>query len=181
MLSDTEIASHLKKNELSIDPFNPAHLGAGSYQVHLGKIILVPVPTDQLINPLDAQTQPAYTKIDLTQEPFVLTPGMFVLGQTVEKIRLSSQFSAIIDGSSTLARTGLTIHQSATFISPGQDPHIITLEIKNDGIWNIQFTLGMKIGKLIFFKYESPNTVELKEANQYNGQDETIGALFPVV
>ncbi len=178
MLTDSEIKKLVKDEKISIQPFNEAKVKAGKYNVHLGQYLLKPIPTDTILDPTDTSTTPEYEKIDLVTNTFVLRPKEFVLGQTLEFIGLSADIGMFIDGATTLARLGLSIHQSATFINPGQDPHIITLELYNAGPWKIKLTYKMRIGRLLVFKYNSANEICAKDYNRYNGQKETTGAIF---
>ena len=114
-----------------------------------------------------------YDELDLSTQSYIIKPKEFLLAQTLEKIGLSKQISAILDGKSTLARLGLSIHQSAQLIVAGEEPQIITLELYNAGEFEIELTLGMKIAKLIFFKFDKPNDRASDDIAAYVGQTET--------
>lgn len=178
MLTDNEVFQLIQQQKITIDPFDTKHLKAGKYEVHLGKTILVPKEPGKLIDPLDESTKPEYETIDLKNEEFILKPGMFVLGQTIEMIGLDGDVAMMIDGSTSFARVGMSVHISASVIPPGQDPHIITLEIFNAGIWSIKLSEGLRVGKLISFKFNEKNKIEARDYNQYNGQKVTTGSIF---
>lgn len=72
-------------------------------------------------------------------ERFVLRPNEFVLALTHEKVRIPSTMIAIVEGRSTYARVGLSMHQTAPWIQPGWNGRI-TLEIMNHGPINIELT-----------------------------------------
>lgn len=80
----------------------------------------------------------------------VLPPDGFVLGLTDERIELprSSRLAARVEGRSTLARLGLTIHLTAPTIHAGFRGKI-TLEIKNLGVLPIRLCPHLKICQLI--------------------------------
>jgi len=59
---------------------------------------------------------------------------------------------------------------------PGQDDHIITLEIFNASPFKIKIYPGLQIGKLIFFQSSEKNEISYKEYGKYAGQSETTGA-----
>src|ERR1700752_4808478 len=88
-------------------------------------------------------------------EPFILHPGEFVLGSTLERVTLPDDLVARLEGKSSLGRLGLLIHSTAGFIDPGFDGHV-TLELSN--VANLPITLwpGMKIGQLCLFRLSSP-------------------------
>src|SRR4051812_49659331 len=63
-------------------------------------------------------------------EPFVLHPGEFVLGQTLESIALPDDIVARLEGKSSLGRLGLLIHSTAGFVDPSWEGNL-TLELSN--------------------------------------------------
>ena len=89
------------------------------------------------------------------EQPFILHPGEFVLGSTLERIKLPDDVVARLDGKSSLGRLGLLIHSTAGFIDPGWDGHV-TLELSN--VANLPITIypGMKIGQISFIRMTSP-------------------------
>ena len=88
-------------------------------------------------------------------EPFVLHPGEFVLGATLECCTLPDDLAGRLEGKSSLGRLGLLTHSTAGFIDPGFSGHI-TLELSN--VANLPITLwpGMKIGQLCLLRLTSP-------------------------
>ena len=89
------------------------------------------------------------------EHPFVLHPGEFVLGSTLERIRLPDDLVARLEGKSSLGRLGLLIHSTAGFIDPGWDGHV-TLELSN--VANLPITIypEMKIGQISFMQMTEP-------------------------
>ena len=86
---------------------------------------------------------------------FILHPGEFVLGSTLERIRLPDDLVARLEGKSSLGRLGLLIHSTAGFIDPGWDGHV-TLELSNVANLPITLYVGMKIGQLSFVQLTEP-------------------------
>jgi dCTP deaminase len=88
-------------------------------------------------------------------EAFMLHPGEFALGSTLERVAVPSDLVARVEGKSSLGRLGLVIHSTAGFIDAGFDGHV-TLELAN--LANLPITLypGMKIGQISFIKMTSP-------------------------
>ena len=88
-------------------------------------------------------------------EAFILHPGEFVLGSTLERVTLPDDLVARLEGKSSLGRLGLLIHSTAGFIDPGWDGHV-TLELSN--VANLPITIypGMKIGQLSFVQLSEP-------------------------
>ena len=93
---------------------------------------------------------------DLTSEiiipddkPFILHPGEFVLGSTLEKISIPNDIVSRIEGKSSLGRIGLMIHSTAGFIDPGWRGNL-TLELANVSRLPITLYFGMRIGQISF-------------------------------
>ena len=102
--------------------------------------------------------QPELTRlVDVgTDQPFVLHPGEFVLGSTHERITLSDDIAARLEGKSSLGRLGLLTHSTAGFVDPGFSGHV-TLELSNTATLPILLWPGMKVGQLCFFRLSSPS------------------------
>lgn len=66
-----------------------------------------------------------------------LKPGEFILGITLESISVPRTMIALVEGRSTYARVGLSMHQTAPWIQPGWSGPII-LEMTNHGPLNIK-------------------------------------------
>ena len=88
-------------------------------------------------------------------DPFILHPGEFVLGSTLERVKLPDDLVARLEGKSSLGRLGLLIHSTAGFIDPGWDGHV-TLELSNVASLPITIYPEMKIGQLSFVQMTEP-------------------------
>src|SRR3569833_2916900 len=76
------------------------------------------------IDPNDeALLQPSRVEVSV-EEPFILHPGEFVLGSTLERVTLPDDLVARLEGKSSLGRLGLLIRSTAGFIAPGWDGHV---------------------------------------------------------
>ena len=77
--------------------------------------------------PMEELTEPVEVSDD---DPFILHPGEFVLGQTLERVRLPDDIVARLEGRARLGRLGLLIHSTAGFVDPGFEGNL-TLELSN--------------------------------------------------
>lgn len=88
-------------------------------------------------------------------EAFKLHPGQFVLALTYESIKVPKNLIALVEGRSTYARLGLSMHQTAPWIQPGWSGPIV-LEISNHGKMVIELTpLIDRPCQLTFFQLKS--------------------------
>lgn len=104
---------------------------------------------------------------------FVLHPGEFVLGSTIERVTLGAAYVARLEGKSSLGRLGLMCHATAGWIDPGFSGHI-TLELSNVANLPIRIYPGMPIGQLSFARLSSPAARPYgceNMASKYQGQD----------
>jgi dCTP deaminase len=88
-------------------------------------------------------------------EAFILHPGEFVLGSTLETVTIPDDLVARLEGKSSLGRLGLLIHSTAGFVDAGWDGQL-TLELSNVATLPITLYPGMKIGQLSFMQMTTP-------------------------
>ncbi len=152
LLSDTDLRKELEAGRLVLDPWDPAMLQPSSVDVRLDRFFRV------FNNARYTHIDPAQQQDDLTtlvepdgDEPFVLHPGEFVLGSTLERAALPDDLVARLEGKSSLGRLGLLIHSTAGFVDAGWDGHL-TLELSNVANLPIALYPGMKIGQISFLR-----------------------------
>jgi dCTP deaminase len=92
--------------------------------------------------------------VDVGARPFILHPGEFVLGSTVEKVTIGSTIAARIEGKSSNGRIGIQVHSTAGVIDPGFCGNI-TLELSNVASLPIELWPDMWIGQLTVFMMTS--------------------------
>ncbi|MEI6886681.1 MAG: dCTP deaminase [bacterium] len=177
MLTDNEIQDAITKGDIKIEPFDSNQIKPGNYKVKLGHKLLIP-KKGLRVNPFN-NSQVLYDEYDISDKSYILKPKEFILAQTFEKIGLSKDIAAILDGRSTLARLGLSIHQSAQLIVAGEKPQIITLEIYNAGEFEIELINNWQVGKLIFYRFSRENTSRFDDFGKYSGQEETTAPILP--
>ena len=89
---------------------------------------------------------------------------------------MDDDIGMFIDGRSTLARLGMSIHQSSMTLLPGQEDHVVTLEIFNAGTMKLRIYPEIKIGKLIMFQSSEKNSTPYRLYGQYARQQQTTAA-----
>ena len=91
-------------------------------------------------------------------QPFILDPGVFVIGATAERVELSEALAARIEGKSSLARFGIQVHLTAPKIDPGWRLNHITLEIINLAHFRVALFPYMEIAALLVEPLKTPAT-----------------------
>lgn len=92
---------------------------------------------------------------------FVIHPDDFVLGCTLEYVRLPGDVAARLEGRSSWGRLGVMIHATAGFIDPGYRGHI-TFELKNVGKIPVPLYPGVRFGQLSFFQMHMEGSYEYR-------------------
>jgi len=181
VLSDRDIRAEIEAGRIIIDPFEPDAVQPSSIDLHLDRRFRVFRNSRYPYIDVRAE-QPELTElVEIGDEdPFILHPGEFVLGSTLERVGLPDDLVARLEGKSSLGRLGLLIHSTAGYVDPGWDGNL-TLELSN--VANLPITLydGMKIGQISFQRLSSPVEVAYGDArlgSRYRGQRDPTASLY---
>lgn len=156
ILSDGTIRRLLQEGHLIIEPLDPQQIQPASVDIRLGDEFLVfRNHTCEVIDPFDRPADLMETVKVSEGQAFVLHPGEFVLGTTLEAIGLPDDIVARVEGKSSLGRLGLLIHATAGFVDPGWKRGQITLELSNVATLPIKLWPGMKVGQLSFHRLDA--------------------------
>ena len=181
VLSDRDIRSAIEAGSIRIEPYDGEDLQPSSVDLHLDRSFRV--FRNNRYPYIDVRApQPDLTEL-LTiadDEPFILHPGEFVLGQTLEWVELPTDLVARLEGKSSLGRLGLLIHSTAGYVDPGWKGNL-TLELSNVANLPIALYHGMRIGQISFFRMSSEverpyGSPELR--SRYQGQREPTASAF---
>jgi dCTP deaminase len=150
VLSDGTIRRLVEEERIRIEPWDPAMVQPASVDLKLGRSFRVfhnhRLPAIDLAEPPTGVTE--HVQID-ADASFVIHPGEFVLGTTVEWVELPNDIVARIEGKSSLGRLGLIVHATAGFVDPGFSG-TLTLEITNLTRVPIVLWPGKPIAQLSF-------------------------------
>jgi dCTP deaminase len=157
VLSDRTIRRLIDEGRIGIEPFDEELVQPSSVDVRVDRLFRVfrnsRYPFIDVKEPMEDLTE--LVEVSDAEQPFILHPGEFVLGSTLERIVLPDDLVARLEGKSSLGRLGLLIHSTAGFIDPGWDGHV-TLELSNVANLPITIYVGMKIGQLSFVQLTEP-------------------------
>jgi dCTP deaminase len=181
VLSDNTIRAEIDAGRIVIDPYDEALVQPSSVDVRVDNrfrvfqnsrypYIDVRQPMEDLTELVEAQGE----------EPFILHPGEFVLGQTLERVTLPNDLVARLEGKSSLGRLGLLIHSTAGFVDSGFSGNL-TLELSN--VANLPITIypGMPIGQMSFMRMDGPVDRPYgsqETGSKYQGQAEPTPSRF---
>jgi dCTP deaminase len=156
ILSDRSIREELARGRIVIDPFDERNVQPSSVDVRMDRFFRVfrnhTAPVIDVKLDLAGLTELVEVPDDGV---FLLHPGEFVLGSTLEVVGVPDDLVARLEGKSSLARLGLLIHSTAGFIDPGFNGHI-TLELSNVATLPITLYPNMKIGQVSFMRMTTP-------------------------
>ncbi len=173
LLSDRDLLIEIDNKRVAVEPFDVEMIQPSSIDVRLDRMFRV------FENHKYPHIDPSIEQADLTRliepdgdDPFILHPGEFVLGSTLEVVSLPDDLAGRLEGKSSLGRLGLLTHSTAGFIDPGFSGHI-TLELSNVATLPIKLFPGMKIGQLCLIRLSSPADHPYgsdKYGSRYQGQ-----------
>jgi dCTP deaminase len=180
VLSDRTIRAEVEAGRIAFDPFDPSLVQPSSVDMRVDRKFRVfhnaRRPFIDVREPMEDLTE----LVEVNDEPFILHPGEFVLGQTLERVRLPDDVVARLEGKSSLGRLGLLIHSTAGFVDAGFEGNL-TLELSNVANLPITIYYGMPIGQISFMRMDSPVESPYgtgETGSKYQGQAEPTPSRF---
>ncbi len=161
ILSDRDIKKALETGRVKIESPQPElfrYIHASSMDLHLGNVFkLYEHSKFAVIDPKKPETFTGNMRMIIVpdDEPYMVQPGEFVLGVTMETITVPDDLVVRVEGRSSLGRLGIIVHSTAGFVDPGFSG-TITLEISNLNRMPIALYPGMRICQIAFEQMTSP-------------------------
>ncbi len=156
VLSDRTIRQEIAAGRLGIEPFDEDALQPASVDLRLDRQFRLFRVTSR---PFVDVREPVEELTELVEigenEPFIIQPGTFCLGSTIEIITLPHDIVARVDGKSSLGRLGLLVHATAGYVDPGWTGRL-TLELSNQSQMPIALYPGMRIAQISFLRLSTP-------------------------
>lgn len=109
MLSGNKILEEIAKGNIIFEPFSKEQVNPNSYNVRLAPQLLI-----YTCNTLDMAKENPYEIIEIPETGLVLEPGTLYLGATQEYTETYG-FVPKFDGRSSVARLGISVHETAGF------------------------------------------------------------------
>jgi dCTP deaminase len=173
ILSDVSIRKAVADGRIIIEPLDDSSIQPSSVDLHVDRYFRVfRNDTTPYIDPKEPQENLTELVEVVDDGAFILHPGEFVLGSTLERVALPDDLVARLEGKSSLGRLGLLIHSTAGFVDAGWDGHL-TLELSNVANLPIAIYPGMKIGQISFLEMTTPASAPYGSASmgsKYQGQ-----------
>jgi dCTP deaminase len=155
-LSDGTIRRLVEAGRIKVAPWDPARVQPASIDLLLGDSFRV--FHNHRITAIDLRDVPGNLTEEVTVpegESFVIHPGEFCLGRTLEWVELPDDVVARVEGKSSLGRLGLIVHATAGFVDPGWKG-TLTLELNNLTRVPIKLYPGLPIAQLSFMALDRP-------------------------
>ncbi|MBI2140993.1 dCTP deaminase [Candidatus Woesearchaeota archaeon] len=181
LLSDRSIKEAIREGKIVIKPYFEDCVQPSSIDIHLDSNFLLFNKAQHAV--IDVrQKQDGLMRMVVVKEgePFILHPGEFVLGSTLEFVKMPNDIAARIEGKSSLGRLGLLIHSTAGYVDPGWEGNL-TLELSNVSPLPITLYYKMKIGQLSFVKMTTPVAKPYGSkglGSHYQGQKTPVASKF---
>ena len=152
ILVDWQLLDRIERGFIKIDPYDPALVQPNSVDIRLGNHFVWYKPGTAVIDPYNQNSVTSDVE-EVHADSFILNPGQFILAETKECIELPDNIVATIEGKSSIARLGITLHQTGGWIDAGFRG-TITLEMANVNARPVKIYAGMAIGQLVFYTTE---------------------------
>ena len=164
ILSDADIRRRLEDGDLVIEPLDDPELQIqpASVDLRLGR---------EFLEFENANISCIHPESEREVDEYVLHPGDFVLGTTVEQVEIPADLIAHVEGRSSLGRLAVVVHATAGLCDPGYQGQI-TLELSNLGTAPVALSPGMRISQLTFTELTSPaeRPYGSERGSKYQGQ-----------
>lgn len=172
-LSNKTISKYIHEGKIIVK--GDLNIETKGITINLGKKLLIP-EEGQTFDTRDNE-KPKYQEHNLKKGPYVLKPNEFVLASTAQSIRTDRDIITMIDGRSTYARAGITIHLTAMVLDgvPFNDENSV-LEIKNLGNFDIVLHYNEPIGTYLFALLTEP--IVGNKRSKYSNQKDVTPPLF---
>ena len=176
ILSDRDIREHIESGRIKVDPplDLTVQLGSCSVDFRLGNTFMVFEHSRySYIDPRQPQSiGDGMRTIEVPDgESFIMQAGDFALASTIESLELPDDLVARVEGRSSVARLGITVHSTAALFEPGWIG-TATMELSNLGRMAVALYPGMRICSFTFEQLSSAAEVPYskKTGNKYAGQ-----------
>jgi dCTP deaminase len=176
ILSDADLRARLARGDLKVGPLQDEALQIqpASIDVRLADEFLIYQSSEvACLDPRDPETLSRASKRIRVPDgnAFILHPGEFALGSTMERVSIPPDLVATVDGRSSIGRLAVVVHATAGFIDPGFEGQI-TLELSNIGRIPVKLYPGMRVAQLVFHELRSPaqNPYGHERGSSYQGQ-----------
>ncbi len=186
ILSDRDLKARIAEGTIGVSPLDDPELQIqpASIDLRLGaRFVVYRLPHVPCIDSRDPKSMTGYTEEIVIDEgeAFVLQPGEFALGSTLERIRVPSDLVARVEGRSSIGRLAIVVHATAGFIDPGFEGEI-TLELSNLGRCAVKLYPGMRISQIVFHTMTSPaeRPYGPQRGSKYQGQTGPVASRLSV-
>lgn len=170
MLTASEILKRIDKGSIVITPFNLDQLNINSYDIRLSnKLIKYDLRENQALDP---KKENKTIEIEIPETGLKIVPGELYLGSTIEYTETMDCIPCI-DGRSSIARFGASMHVSAGFG-----------DIGFKGTWTLEIGVihpfilypGMRVGQIYYF--EPIGEIDRLYQGRYSGQIDPTASRF---
>ena len=180
MLPRAAIAQLIASGTVGIDPYLEVQLKGASYVLRLGRRFRRWLPGESAVRIWSPSAAGTALAVPENADILTIDPGDFILGCTLERIRLPAHIAAQISPLSHVARFGLGVTCGADFINPGFGEvaaSMLTLELHNHNSRPLELRSGMPVAHLRLIEIGTQVGVPLARSI-YEGADPLTGPLL---
>ena len=160
ILSGKEILRAMQAGKIAIEPFEKKNVGAVSVDLRLGNYFRPLKASREAIRLNNNTHYPAALEKEVfvpDGKHFLIKARQMVLGVTREKITLAPGVAGWLQGRSTIARLGLSVHVSSALVQPGSS-NVQVLEIVNNSPSSFILVPGIRVCQIVFEQVKGKDT-----------------------
>jgi dCTP deaminase len=158
MLSGKSIEKEVNNGTIIIDPWNESRLNPNSYNLRLDSKLYI-YPPQHVLNTRKKYNLEFMQCKEIPSQGYILKPGILYLGSTIEYAG-STKYIPCIEGRSSVARVGLSVHLSAGF---GDIGFVGRWTLELSVVQPLRIYAGIEICQIMFYSIEG-------DYNLYNGR-----------
>ncbi|GIW58778.1 MAG: dCTP deaminase [Candidatus Dojkabacteria bacterium] len=167
ILSDQTLKNYIEKNIIEIHPLGPNAIQPASIDCRLGDHFLIADDTQMQVI---SMSEPLVYR-EVKAKEITIPPRSFILGTTMEYLKIPDDIVVLIEGRSSVGRMGLFI-QNAGWVDPGFEGQL-TLELYNANSLPIRLETGRRICQFVFAKMDAKAISPYR--GKYQGQRNAVG------
>ncbi|GEB15162.1 dCTP deaminase [Pimelobacter simplex] len=193
-LTDQQITARLAELQLEADdladPFDPQQIGPCSIDLRLSRIYWLPRARSHwrfgrppaidlnLGQLMELNPSRGWRRVEAKpQDSITIKPGQLVLARTSERFHVPSDCAAALEGRSSFARLGLSIHAAGGFINPGYTGRM-PLTLFNQSPFTLRIPVGTPLCQLMFIKLKEAPKADYAQLNDRKYRDDYGGPSY---
>lgn len=180
VISDRDLLKLIASSELKISSLDIENVREHSISLHLGEEVFELSSCEGIVDVKDQSTYPNLHPV-MDNDYFIMERGKVYLAPVKELISIPDNICAYVDGTSDLARLGISIVLCG-HVAPGFGGHngaALVLEMQSHALQKVKLYSGMRVANLVFSALSSTCNASYKNRKEaYTSKTSESSKLF---